>query len=211
MSKPRFSRRKEDRPAEITAAAIEVFAEKGYDGTRVDDVARRAGISKGLFYLYFKTKEELFKAVIKSFIAPKINALKSEVESSDLSAEEFLRGPFLDFAKQIPKSPVKVLVRLMVAEGPKHPDLTAYYWDNVVSQGLAALGLVIEKGVRDGEFRHSALDEYPHLLLSPVMFSVIWSIVFQSTQVLDTDKMLDAHIDIILSAIKLDDGKAGAA
>ncbi|RLA29087.1 MAG: TetR family transcriptional regulator [Gammaproteobacteria bacterium] len=210
MSKPRFSRRKEDRPAEITAAAIEVFAEKGYDGTRVDDVARRAGISKGLLYLYFKTKEELFKAVIKSFIAPKINALKSEVESSDLSAEAFLRGPFLDFAKQIPKSPVKVLVRLMVAEGPKHPDLTAYYWDNVVSQGLAALGQIIEKGVRDGEFRHSALDEYPQLLLSPVMFSVIWLIVFQSTQVLDTDKLLDAHIDMVLSAIKLDNDKAGA-
>ena len=211
MSKPRFSRRKDDRPAEITAAAIEVFAEQGYDGTRVDDVARRAGISKGLLYLYFKTKEELFKAVIKSFVVPKVNALKSAVESSDLSAEEFLRGPFLDFAKQIPKSPVKVLVRLLVAEGPKHPDLTAYYWDNVVSQGLAALGQVIEKGVRDGEFRPSALDDYPQLLLSPVMFSVIWSIVFQSAQVLDTDKMLDAHIDMILSAIKLDDDKAGAA
>ena len=211
MSKPRFSRRKEDRPAEITAAAFEVFAEQGYDGTRVDDVARRAGVSKGLLYLYFKTKEELFKAVIKSFVVPKVNALKSAVESSDLSAEEFLRGPFLDFAKQIPKSPVKVLVRLLVAEGPKHPDLTAYYWDNVVSQGLAALGQVIEKGVRDGEFRPSALDDYPQLLLSPVMFSVIWSIVFQSAQVLDTDKMLDAHIDMILSAIKLDDDKAGAA
>ena len=211
MPKPRFSRRKEDRPAEITAAAFEEFAENGYDATRVDDVARRAGVSKGLLYLYFKTKEELFKAVIKSFIAPRVDALKSEVDSSDLSAEAFLRGPFLDFAKQIPKSPIKILVRLMVAEGPKHPDLTAYYWDNVVSQGLAALKQVIENGVRDGEFKPSALADFPHLLLSPVMFSVIWSIVFQSTEVLDTDKMLDAHIDLILSAIKVDDGKAGAA
>lgn len=211
MNEPRYRRRKEDRPAEITAAAFDAFAEKGYDGTRVDDVARRAGVSKGLLYLYFKTKEELFKAVIKGFITPKIEALKTEVESSDLSAEAFLRGPFLEFAKQIPKSPVRILVRLMIAEGPKHPDLVAYYWDNVVSVGLAALAQVIEKGVGDGEFRHSALDDFPHLLLSPVMFSVIWSIVFQSKQVLDTDKMLEGHIDMILRAIKIDHGQADKA
>ena len=211
MNEPRYRRRKEDRPAEITAAAFEAFAENGYDGTRVDDVARRAGVSKGLLYLYFETKEELFKAVIKSFVAPKIEALKTEVESSELSAEEFLRGPFLEFARKIPKSPVKILVRLMIAEGPKHPDLTAYYWDNVVSVGLAALAQVIEKGVRDGEFRRSALDDFPQLLLSPVMFSVIWSIVFQPEHALDTDKMLAGHIDMILSAIKIDDGQASVA
>ena len=210
MPKPRYRRRKEDRPAEITAAAFAAFAEKGYDATRVDDVARRAGVSKGLLYLYFKTKEELFKAVIKSFITPRIEALKTEIESSDLSAEAFLRGPFLDFAQQIPKSPVKILVRLLIAEGPKHPDLTAYYWDNVVSLGLATLTQVIEKGIREGTFRHSALDDFPHLLLSPVMFSVIWSIVFQSKQSLDTDKMLAGHIDMILRAIKIDDDKEGA-
>ena len=211
MKKPRYRRRKEDRPSEITAAAFDAFAKKGYDGTRVDDVARRAGVSKGLLYLYFKTKEELFKAVIKSFITPMIDALKMQVESSDLPAEEFLRGPFLDFAKRLPKSRARILVRLLIAEGPKHPDLTAYYWDNVVSQGLAALSQVIEKGVREGEFRRSALDDFPQLLLSPVMFSVIWSIVFQSKHALDTDKMLEGHIDMILGAIKIDDGKAGVA
>jgi len=211
MNKPRYRRRKEDRPGEITAAAFEAFAENGYDATRVDDVARRAGVSKGLLYLYFKTKEELFKAVIKSFITPKIAALKTQVESSDLSAEAFLRGPFLEFAKQIPRSPVKILLRLMIAEGPKHPDLTAYYWDNVVSLGLTALAQVIEKGVRDGEFRRSALDDFPQLLLSPVMFTVIWSIVFQSQHALDTDAMLDGHIEMILRAIKNTTDQAGAA
>jgi len=202
VTAPRFQRRKEDRPAEITAAALAAFAEKGYAATRVDDVARRAGVSKGLLYLYFKTKEELFKAVIRSFIVPKIDALKSSIESSDLSATDFLRGPFLKFAASLPESPAKVLVRLMISEGPRHPDLTAYYWDNVVSLGLSALQGLIAKGVRDGEFRRSALDEFPQLIVSPVMFSVIWAILFEAQHKLDSDRLMQAHVELLLAAIR---------
>ena len=126
MTEPRYRRRKEDRPQEITAAAFEAFAEKGFAGTRVDDVAKRAGVSKGLLYLYFKTKEELFKAVVKSFVVPKLDALVVNIEQDDLTAEEFLRGPFLDFARTIPGSPIGMIVRLLVAEGPKHPDLLQF-------------------------------------------------------------------------------------
>ena len=105
MTKPRYRRRKEERPAEITQAAMETFAEHGYAAARVDDVAKRAGISKGLLYLYFKTKEELFKAVIRSVVVPRIDALKTAITDSDLSAEEFLRGPFLEFIQKLPDSP----------------------------------------------------------------------------------------------------------
>jgi len=204
MSAPRFQRRKEERPAEITHAAMQEFAEKGYDATRVDDVAQRAGVSKGLLYLYFKTKEELFKAVIRSFVTPRIAAFAAVVDASDLSATEFLRGPFLDLARSIPRSPVRVLVRLMVAEGPKHPDLTEYYWDNVISEGLAVLRCIVRKGVDAGEFRASALDDFPQLLVTPVLFSVLWSIVFEAHQPLDTDRLLEAHVELVLRAIATD-------
>ena len=116
MASPRFQRRKQDRPAEITEAAMAAFAENGFAATKVADVARRAGVSKGLLYLYFKTKEDLFKAVVRSFISPKIDTLARTVESSEHSAEEFLRGPFLQFAKGVPKSHVRFLVRLLVSE-----------------------------------------------------------------------------------------------
>ena len=119
MPEPRFRRRKEDRPQEITAAALAAFAENGYAATRVDEVAKRAGVSKGLLYLYFKTKEELFKAVVRSLIVPLVDALASSMQSSELSAEEILRGPFLDFAKKLPGSPVAIVIRLLVAEGPE--------------------------------------------------------------------------------------------
>lgn len=203
MSKPRFRRRKEDRPDEITKAALAAFAEKGFAATRITDVAKRAGVSKGLLYLYFRTKEELFKAVIKSFVAPRIDALQSGIVNSELSAEEYLRGPFLDFARQMPKSPARVLLRLMIAEGSKHPDLTAWYWENVVAHGLAALRQLIERGVENGEFRRSALDEFPHLLVSPVLFSIAWTLVFDPHHKLDTDRFIEAHIDLVLDAIKI--------
>ncbi len=203
MAQPRFQRRKENRPAEITEAALAAFAEKGYSGTRVDEVAKRAGISKGLLYLYFKTKEDLFKAVIRSFISPRIDALIRNIENSDLSTEEFLRGPFADFAKSVPKSPAKVLVRLMIAEGPKHPDLIVWYWENVVSRGIAALSTLIRRGIDAGEFHESALEEFPQLLVAPVFFSLIWKQLFEPHSKLDTDRYIEAHIDIVLHSLKV--------
>ncbi len=203
MAEPRFQRRKEDRPAEITQAALAAFAEKGYAATKVDEVAKRAGVSKGLLYLYFKTKEDLFKAVIRSFLSPRIDALISNIEETDLSAEEFLRGPFLAFAKSLPKSPAKILVRLMIAEGPKHPDLVEWYWDNVVSRALAALRTLIERGVDNGEFRESAVNEFPQLLVTPVFFSMIFTIVFKQQMNLDTDRFIEAHMEMVLDSIKV--------
>jgi len=202
MSEPRFQRRKEDRPDEITQAALAAFAENGYSATRVDEVAKRAGVSKGLLYLYFKTKEDLFKAVIRSFLSPRIEALIGNIEETELSAAEFIRGPFLTFAKALPRSPAKILLRLMIAEGPKHPDLTAWYWDNVVSKAHNALRRLIKRGVDSGEFRKSALDEFPQLLVAPVMFSVIWTIVFNAHTKLDTDRFIEAHVEMLLGSIK---------
>jgi AcrR family transcriptional regulator len=202
MSAPRFQRRKEDRPAEITEAAMHTFAEKGYASTRVEEVARRAGVSKGLLYLYFKTKEDLFKAVIRSFVSPRLDALIEMIETTELSAEAFLRGPFLEFAKSVPHTPARMLVRLLVAEGPKHPDLIAWYWENVVSRGLGAIRSIIEKGVGSGEFRKSALDDFPHLLVSPVIFSMLWKQLFETHAPMDTDAFFEGHIDLLLNGIR---------
>ena len=202
MAEPRFQRRKEDRPAEITEAAMKAFAEQGFAATKVADVAKRAGVSKGLLYLYFRTKEDLFKAVIRSFIAPKIDALTQTVEESQLSAEAFLRGPFLELAKSIPNSRARILARLMISEGPRHPDLVEWYWKNVVAKGLAALRTVIRRGVESGELRRSALDDFPYILAAPVIFSVVWNILFAQHDNLDTDRFIEEHLEIVLHSIR---------
>lgn len=201
MSKPRFRRRKEERPQEITEAALAAFAERGYAATRVDDVAKRAGVSKGLLYLYFKTKEELFKAVVRSLVVPRIDALTASIDTSELSAEEFLRGPFLDFVKTMPGSPVSVVIRLLIAEGPKHPDLVQFYWDNVVSRGLATITDLLDRGVLNGEFRRSTVNELPHLVVMPVVFSMVFKLLF-AKQPLDTDRLIETHVDILIAHMR---------
>ena len=201
MAQPRYQRRKEDRPQEITEAAFEAFAQHGYSATKVEDVARRAGVSKGLLYLYFKTKEELFKAVIRSIVIPRVDLLQEQLESSELSAEEFIRGPVLDFMKRIPGSPDSVVIRLMIAEAPKHPDLVEFYWENVASRGMGALQALLERGVRNGEFRRTAVNDLPQLLIAPVIMSVVWGVVFNKRS-LDTDKLIETNIELILSHIK---------
>ncbi len=201
MNKPRYQRRKEDRPQEITEAAFAAFAEKGYSATRVEEVAKRAGVSKGLMYLYFKTKEELFKAVVKSVVIRRVDALIEAVETTELSSEDFIRGPLAGFMKKVPGSPVAIVIRLLISEGPRHPDLVTYYYDNVVAKGLAAISGFIERGIERGEFRDSAITSLPHLFLAPVMLSIIWRILF-SDQQLDTDKLIDTQIELLLAQIK---------
>jgi AcrR family transcriptional regulator len=200
-SEPKYQRRKEDRPQEIADAAFAAFAEKGYAATRIDDVARRAGVSKGLTYLYYKTKEDLFKAVVKNVVVRRVDALIGDVETSTLSSEEFIRGPLLSFMKKIPGSPIAIVIRLLVSEGPRHPDLVAYYYENVVERGLGAIRRFIERGVERGEFRREALDLQPHLFLAPMMLSIIWRLIF-SDRPLDTDDLMESQLDMLLAQFK---------
>lgn len=209
MPAPRYRRRKEDRPAEITEAAFEVFAEKGYDRARVQEVAHRAGVSKGLMYLYFKTKEELFKAVIKSVVVRRVDALLANLETTTTSSEAFIRGPFADFMKRIPGSPVGVVIRLLLSEGPRHPDLVDYYWQNVVSKGLDAIRRFVARGVARGEFRSTAIDDLPQLFLAPTIVATIWNMLFTKRPI-DADRLIDTQIDLLLDHIRIDAGSAYA-
>ncbi len=201
MAEPRYQRRKEDRPREITQAAFHVFAEKGYAAARVEEVAKRAGVSKGLMYLYFRTKEELFKAVVKSVVVRRVDALLEVVAESELPSEEFMRGPLLDFMKRVPGSPIAIVIRLLISEGQRHPDLVDYYWDNVVSRGLAAISTFIERGVERGEFRKTAVSDLPQLVLAPMMLSMIWRLVFTKRD-LDTDRLMETQVEMILAYIR---------
>lgn len=201
MTAPRFQRRKEDRPQEITDAAFEVFARKGYSRARVEEVAKKAGVSKGLLYVYFRTKEELFKAVIRSVVVRRVDALLQAVETTELSSEEFIRGPLLDFMKQVPGSPITIVIKLLIAEGQRHPDLVDFYWDNVVARGLQAISGFIRRGVERGEFRATAVTDMPQVVLAPMMLSMIWRLVFAKHE-LDTDKLMETQIEMILAWIK---------
>ena len=193
-----------ERSDAIIGAAMEEFAANGYAGARLDDVAARAGVSKGLVYVYFETKEALFKAVVRRVLVPRFESLIADTEASPLTTAELLRGPVLAFMQSLPKSRLRVLLRLMIAEGPKHPDLTAFYHAEVIARGTAFLRGLLRRGVARGELRANALEEFPQLVIAPMLVAVVWSMLFERHAPLDTDRMLAAHIDLLIRAIGID-------
>ena len=201
-AKPRRRERKDSRPQEIVDAAFEEFAAKGFAGTRLEDVAARARVSKGLPYLYFRTKEELFKAVVRSVITSHFDVMRGQMETTTLSTEAFLKGPFLAFIQELVGSKRAFIARLLIAEGHKHPELTKFYYDNVISRGIETLTHLIDRGVERGEFRKTALRDYPQLLVAPVLTAILWRALFERHHHLDTNKMLETHVGLLVDAIR---------
>jgi len=209
QAKAKRRRDKEVRPQEIVAAAFEEFAEKGFAETRLEDVAARAKVSKGLPYLYFKTKVELFKAVIRSVITSHFEVIREQMETTDLSVEDFLKGPFLRFIQDIVGSRRAFIVRLLIAEGHKHPELTEFYYEVVVSRGMETLQKLIDRGIASGEFRPTRLRDFPQLLIAPVLTAVIWRSLFERYRHLDTDALLATNIELLVEGVKAPPRQSG--
>ena len=200
--KARRRERKDTRPQEIVTAAFEEFAAKGYAATRLEDVASRARVSKGLPYLYFKTKEALFKAVVKSVITAHFDTIRERMEKTELSVEAFLKGPFLAFIQELVGSRRAFIARLLIAEGHKHPELTAFYYEQVVSRGIETMTRLIDRGIESGEFKPTPLRDYPQLLFAPVITAIFWRQLFERHHHLDTDALLATNIELLTDAIR---------
>lgn len=194
--------RKDTRPQEIVAAAFEEFAAQGFAGTRLEDVAARAKVSKGLPYLYFKTKVELFKAVVRSVITSHFDVIRERMETTELSVEDFLKGPFLAFIQELVGSKRAFIARLLIAEGHKHPELTAFYFETVVSRGIDTLTRLIDRGIESGEFKPTRLRDFPQLLVAPALMAIIWRTLFERHRHLDANAMLATNIELLVDAIR---------
>src|SRR5262245_29407033 len=153
----RWKRRKAARPAEILDAALACFAERGFAATRMDDVAARAGVTKGTVYLYFQTKEELFKALVRTQLVPNIERLE-QITAQDVPASELIERLLAVWAGHIVPSPVSVLPKLMIAEAGNFPDLAKFYLEEAAHRGLALLRSILRRGVESGEFRPLDVD-----------------------------------------------------
>ncbi len=199
---PKKRARKDTRPQEIVAAAFEEFVSHGYAATRLEDVAARARVSKGLPYLYFKTKEELFKAVVRSVISPVFDAMRERMLATEMPCEAFLKGPFLAFMQELVGSRRVLIARLLIAEGPKHPELTKFYYEQVIAKGRETIQAFIDCGIARGEFKPTPLRDFPQLVIAPALMAVIWRTLFERHHHLDTDALLATHIDLLLDAIR---------
>jgi AcrR family transcriptional regulator len=198
----RNRRRKHERPEEILAAALTEFVTRGYGATRIEQVARRAGVAKGTVYLYFPSKEELFKAVVRQAVAARFRDLGEAASAFSGSTEAFLRGPLRQLLGGFLESEARGLVRTLVAEAYLFPDLAAFYYREVVVPALDAIRLVIARGEAAGELRPSALSCPPQLLLAPASLVIIWEALFSRHEALDREALLDAYLDLLWDGLR---------
>lgn len=173
-SKPRWERRKDARPQELLAAAIELFVERGFAATRLEDVARRAGVSKGTLYLYYTNKEELFKAVVRESILPFLGKAELSVAEFDGHSADLLREVVMNWSRQIGQSKASGLGKLMLAEAVNFPELATFYREEVMSRTVRMISSILERGVSRGEFRRFDIEQMTRVLIAPMMMLNVW-------------------------------------
>lgn len=173
-TKPRWERRKDARPQELLAAAIDLFVERGFASTRLEDVARRAGVSKGTLYLYFENKEELFKAVVRTNIVPVIGDAELSVAEFEGHSAELLRSVVMLWWDRIGAGKVSGILKLVMAESGNFPELAAFYQTEVINRVIRMFSSILERGVARGEFRAGNVSQLTQVLIAPLIMLVTW-------------------------------------
>ncbi len=176
---------------------MDEFIARGFAATRLDDVAKRAGVAKGTIYLHFKDKEALFEELIRTAIVPLVSRLTATPPPVDASVRDMVEGFARVFIQEVAETRRGDLVRLVVAEGPRFPEVADFYYREVVSRGLAGMRALIERGIARGEIRQKNLARYPQILVAPAIIAVIWQSLFSRHAPLDANEMFRIHLDLI--------------
>lgn len=195
--------RRKEREAAIVTAAMDEFCAVGLTNARLDDIAARAGVAKGTLYLYFESKEELFKAAVRSRIHPLLEEIERQVADFKGPTEELLRRAIKTIYVDMAQANTGCdLMRLMIAEGQRMPELSEFYFQEIAARSLATLRMIIWRGIALGEFRRSPAAEFPHLVLAPCKLSMTWQLMFGAQHALDLERYADAHVEFVLAALR---------
>jgi AcrR family transcriptional regulator len=206
---PRWRRLPEERPRQILEAALEVFGERGLAVSRLEDIAKRAGLSKGTIYLYFPNKEELFREVVRNTVVSNIETSEQEISAMAGSATDVLSRSLRAYWTFIRSAQFAPLFRLIHAEIQNFPDLARFYADEVVSRRLKLIASVIERGVESGEFRKVEPLAAARMLAAPFVIHGLWCThrdCFASVATKSDDEVLDEIVSFYLHALRPADG-----
>jgi AcrR family transcriptional regulator len=205
---PRWQRRKNARPSEILAAALETFVEHGYAATKLEDVAKRAGVTKGTLYIYFEGKEALFKAVVRESIVPILATAERMARDSSAEPEWLLRQLVKDWWEAMGPSGLGGLPKLVMSEATNFPELAQFWYDEVVRRGRQVFALVLRRGMELGRFRNVDVDLAVRMILAPVLMAAIWkhSFVACEQETFSVEAYLAASIDIFLRGVTVTRG-----
>jgi AcrR family transcriptional regulator len=197
---PRRREQKLHRQEEILAAGFEVFAAHGYEAARIDEVARRAGIAKGTIYLYFRDKEQLFRAVVRSLLQKRFDTIAGGFKGS---AEQLLRELLSRMYSQVVSNEkVRSIVRLLIAEGVRFPQLTEIYHREIIAPGMKAVRQAVLRGIASGEFRTTAAVEFPQILAAPGVLAIVWRLLHGDRHRLNLDAYSKAHLELGLESLR---------
>jgi AcrR family transcriptional regulator len=185
-----------ERRAAIVEAAMAEFIARGFAATRLDDIAKRAGVAKGTLYLHFKDKESMFEELIRTAIVPLVGRLTGPPPAGG-SIRDVIEGIALMFIQEITTTPRADIVRLIIAEGPRFPAIADFYYREVISRGLAGMRALIELAIARGEIRQAELARFPQILIAPAIVAVIWKSLFERHAPLDAIEMFRVHLDLI--------------
>ena len=206
VARTRWKRRKEARPQELTAAALELFVEKGFAATRLDEIAARAGVSKGTLYLYFDSKEELFKAVIREGLLPLLAEGEELMASMPGPASELFRAIVLRWWEIVGEGPIGGIPKLIFAEARNFPEIARFYADEVIERGKRLFVAVFRRGIDSGEFRPFDPQALVHIVISPLIMRVIWKHALDCCGVTSVplDDYLREYLELTLRGLRRD-------
>ena len=190
------SERAAERRAAIVDAAMEEFVARGFAATRLDDIAKRAGVAKGTIYLHFKDKESMFEELVRTAIVPLVTRLAAPPAPGGTvrAAVERLADTFI---REVASTRRGDIIRLIVSEGPRFPAIADFYYREVISRGLGAMRALIELGIGRGEIRETDLARFPQIMIAPAIVAVIWKSLFERHSPLDAHEMLRVHLNLI--------------
>jgi TetR/AcrR family transcriptional regulator len=201
---PRRERRKDDRPGELVNAALDVFAERGFAGARLEDIARRAGVTKGTVYLYFASKEELFEAVVRQTLMTSIARGQATVRDFEGPTPELLRIVLTGWWHGVVRTKAAALVKLICAEASNFPAVAQFYYDNVIEPGRRLQSRIIERGIARGEFRAVNVEHTVMAIVAAFLYVQVhqWSFakVIPATAI-EGDEFLESFIDFVLGSL----------
>jgi AcrR family transcriptional regulator len=203
VGRPKFQRRAEDRPREICAAALEVFAEKGFAAAKLDEIAKRAGVSKGTLYLYFKDKEQLFRAVVRDAVVPNVERLRGDLIQTGLPFGELVRLFLSHFVEVTNRVPVGAVAKMVISESRNFPELAKVWHDEVVSKALGTVTALIEMAQAKGEVRPGDARLHAFTLMGPMLMGVIYRETLEPVggEPLDLGALARQHADTVLAGL----------
>jgi AcrR family transcriptional regulator len=209
-NEPKFRRRKADRPAEIVDAAMAVFADRGFAAAKLDDIARQAGVSKGALYLYFETKEDIFRAVVARAITPNMQAIRAMIAAHPGPLSDLLRGVGERVASLIESLPVGGIIKMVIGEARNFPELARVWHDELVAHALGALTDAIRASQARGETRPGDPRVYALQVISPMLVGVIWRETFVPVGAapFDLPALARQHIETMVDGLKVREQRA---